>query len=66
MSSEPRRFPLPKPLWFFLTTITLIVLAAGFRIVLPIYRQQRAIHEIESVGGNVFTSSAGPHLVPYR
>jgi len=54
-SPEPPRFsiPLPRPLWIFLATVVLVALAAGFVIGRPIYREQKAILEIERVGGKI-------------
>jgi 8-oxo-dGTP pyrophosphatase MutT (NUDIX family) len=55
VTPEPHRFAirLPRPLWIGLMTLLLVIVAAGFRIGLPIYRQQAAIREIEERGGYV-------------
>jgi len=46
---EPRRFSirLPRPFWLGMATVVLVVVAAGLRIGVPIYRQQAAVREIE-------------------
>ena len=52
ISSEPRgpALRLPRPLWFGLAALVLVIAALGIRIGVPIYRQQAAIREIESGG----------------
>src|SRR5258708_32887213 len=50
----------PRPLWIALATVVLVVVGAGLRIGLPIYRQQVAIREIERVGGRVEMQAGGP------
>lgn len=62
MSTESRRrtIRVPRPLWFFLPTVVLIVLAVGLRFGVPVYRQQVAIDEIERLGGTVQMRPRGP------
>src|SRR5579859_4597501 len=45
--------PLPRPLWIALATVVLVVMAIGLGIGAPIYRQQRAIQEINRLGGSI-------------
>ncbi|HEY3966974.1 MAG TPA: hypothetical protein VGM05_20595 [Planctomycetaceae bacterium] len=60
-----RRFPvrLARPAWLFGAGITVVVVALALRLGLPVYRQDRAIREVERLGGVVQTSPRGPGWV---
>jgi hypothetical protein len=62
VTHEPRQFSIhmPRPLWIGAATVVFLVASVGFRIGLPIYRQQVTIREIERVGGTVHFDKAGP------
>jgi hypothetical protein len=51
---------MPRPLTLALLTAVLVLEALGLHFGMPIYRQQRAIREIERRGGVVYTSERGP------
>src|SRR5262245_2828998 len=59
---EPCRFTirLPPPLWIGVATMAVVLVAAGLRIALPIWRQQVAIQEIERLGRRVISVEGGP------
>jgi len=59
---EPRRFAvrLPRPLWFGFATATLVVIAVGLQVGIPLYRQQVAVRDVERAGGTVFMRPRGP------
>lgn len=54
------RISMPRPIWFFMTAGSLLVVFVGLRLGLPMYFEQRAIHAIEQLGGVVTTSKGGP------
>src|SRR6266576_540093 len=62
ISPEPQRrsIPLPRPLWFGLSALFLIVAAAGMRVAAPIYREKAAIREIGLLGAKFEVESRGP------
>ena len=66
-SPEPRR----PSLWFrrlfifFITPVFLIVVAAGIRFGVEIYRKRSVVGEDEHAGGNSMSSSL-PHVVPFK
>jgi hypothetical protein len=68
MTLDPRRFSirLPRPLWIGLFTGVLIVVATGLQIILPIWRQQRAIREIQRLGGRMVIENGGPEWLRAR
>jgi Leucine-rich repeat (LRR) protein len=61
-TTETRRFSmrLPRPLWFGLSTVAVVVVGLGWRVAVPIYRQFVAIREIERLYGVVRTEPRGP------
>jgi hypothetical protein len=61
ITPEHRRFSirLPRPLWFGLAAVVVVVAAIGLHVGLPIYRQQVAIREIKRLGGDVYTRPRG-------
>ena len=59
LSGHPMK--LPRPLRVLFVAIAVVVLGVGLRFGLPIYRQQRAVREIEQLGGFIVeTSPLGP------
>jgi len=67
-TTEPRRFTirLPRPLWFGVATVVLIVVPVSVRIGVPIYHQQVAIREIDRLGGIVVTERTAPKWLRNR
>jgi len=65
VTTDARRFwiPLPRPLSIFLAAVFLVVIAAGLRFGLPIYRQHVAIREIRRLGGEVRVKTNGPEWI---
>jgi hypothetical protein len=53
-------FRLPRPIWIGAATAALVIVAAGWKFGMPIYRQQMAIREIERLGGRIVRRSRGP------
>jgi hypothetical protein len=68
ITPEPRRMSirLPRPLWIGLFTGVLIVTATVLQIILPIWRQQRAIREIQRLGGRIVIENGGPEWLRAR
>src|SRR5262245_20153996 len=66
--ADPSRFVLrlPPPRWIGVATLVLIVVAAGLRISVPIYRQRAAIQEIERAEGKVQFMAGGPDWLRQR
>ncbi len=62
IAPEPRRFSicLPRPLWIGVAALALLLVAAGLRLGVPVYRQQAAIAKIEILGGQVERHPFGP------
>ena len=62
MTNEPGRSAgrFFKPFWLFLAAGLIVVAAGGVRFVLPVYRQQLAVHRIEQLGGIVLTKDRAP------
>jgi len=62
---EPRRFfsRQPRPPCICMATFGLIVIAAGLRVGIPIYRQHAAIRAIQRLGGNYYLESQPPGLL---
>lgn len=54
------RLRLPHWGWFLLATGAVVAVAAGLELVMPIYKQQRAAHEIERFRGWVVRRDSGP------
>jgi hypothetical protein len=52
--------PLPRPLWIGIAGVVLILIASGFHVGRPIYRQRVALQEIGCRGGTVQTLPSGP------
>src|SRR5260370_42201108 len=65
---EPRRFSIriPQPLWIGLVTAVLVVVAAGLQVIIPVWRQQRAIREIRRLGGRIVIEKGGPEWLRER
>src|SRR5438067_1540438 len=59
-SSPAMKFRLPRPLWFAIPTVLLVVAAVGLRVGVPIYRQQRAIRAIRQAEGQIDAEPFGP------
>ncbi len=60
----PTRFV--RPAWLFGAGIAVIAIALGLRLGLPVYRQYRAVREVERFGGVVQTSPRGPDWLRKR
>lgn len=60
--ADPRGFsiPLPRPMWIFLATVVLVVVAVGLQIGVPVYRHKMAIRRLQNLGGVVVTEKGGP------
>jgi hypothetical protein len=60
--AEPRRFSirLPRPLWIGLAAAVFAVVATAIQVVVPVWRQQVAIREIERLGGRITIEHGGP------
>src|SRR5437660_12768486 len=68
VTPEPRRFSirLPRPLWIGVFAGVLIVMATGLQISLPSWRHQRAIREIQRLGGRMVIENGGPAWLRVR
>lgn len=66
--TEPRRssIPLPRPLWIGLLAVALVVIAIGLQIGVPAYQQNKAIQEIEQIGGKLEMRPRGPEWLRSR
>jgi Leucine-rich repeat (LRR) protein len=53
--SEPKSRRIPKPIWFGVVAVLMVVLSVFLSVWLPYHREQVAIREIERLGGRVFT-----------
>ena len=58
--SKTKIHRIPKPIWFGILSVLMVVLAVFLQVWLPYHREQVAIREIESVGGRVDTETFRP------
>ena len=49
--SEPKSSRIPKPFWFGIAVVPMVVLAVFLQVWLPYHEEQIAIREIERLGG---------------
>src|SRR5262245_58288931 len=62
MSAEPGQISirLPRPVWFGVATVVLIIVGAALHVGIPMYNQRVAIQEIERLGGKFTAAPRGP------
>ena len=61
---EPKTRRIPKPIWFAVAAVLMVVLAVFLQVWLPYHREQGAIREIERLGGKLRLEELG--LSGYR